>query len=153
MSDQAQDEIIDIFNTFATDEECEKNGVETTIDGCGPTKFRIAKEGNDNYDKLLRTLYKKNKQTLTPPKGNKAAEALAQQKMKEIQVELYARTILLGWDTPILFQGQKLEYSLENARKLLSIRPFRAKVTELASGEELFLAVKPAEEDEEEQKN
>lgn len=149
MTESANDTSIDLFAVFATDEEAEKRGVETEIDGCGPTKFTIARVGNENYLRLARPLLKKNQATLKPPKGNKAAEVAAEAKAKEIEIELFARAILVGWKGTINYNGVKLEYSYENAKKLLSHKGFRDKVSELAGGDDLYKSVKAEEYEEE----
>lgn len=142
MTQAANDNSIDLFAVFATDEEAEKRGVETEIDGCGTTKFTIAKIGNENYLRLARPLLKKNQATLKPPKGNRAAEKAAEEKAKEIEIELFAKTILLNWTGTINYNGEKLAYSYENAKKLLSHKGFRNKVSDIAGEDDLFKVVK-----------
>ena len=54
-------------------------------------------------------------------------------------IELEAKTILKGWEG-IQFKGKSLDYSMDNAKKVLSLRDFRALVARLAQDAEAYRA-------------
>lgn len=134
---------IDLFAAFATDTPKEQEGVETQLPGCGDTKFRIARENNKVYSKLLQKLVKQNRAILDS-KGD-AAEA----KSDQIMIEVMASTILLGWEGEISYKGEKHKYSKEMAKTLLAHKEFALAVMRVAGAMETFKLVK----DEDEEKN
>ena len=62
---------------------------------------------------------------------------MAEKAGEDFTVELMAETILLGWQD-VAYMGAPIEYSKENARKLLAIRDFRAEVAKFADSIEYF---------------
>jgi hypothetical protein len=130
---------IDLFAAFATDEKVEQEGTKTQIAGAGDTLFTVARAGNKNYAKLLQKLVKQNRPILDS-KGP-AADA----KNEEIFVELFAKTILLGWEGSPVFQGKPTPYSYEAAVKLLKLKEFRNAVSQVADDMEIFKVVKEEE--------
>lgn len=136
-------EAVDLFEQFATDETKEEKGAPTPLPDCGATLFYIARAGNSEYNKLLNTLYKRNRAVLDS-KG-KAADA----KSNEILAEVYSKTILVGWDGTIRYQKKDMSYSQAAAKTLLLHKDFRAKVEAVATDAALFKAVT----DEEDTKN
>lgn len=126
---------IDFFDAFATDKVKEKAGTPTTLPDCGDKKFLIARAGNANYNRLLSSLFKRNR-TVLESKGDEANE-----KSDAILAEVYAKTILLGWEGTIKFQGVQMPYNEANAKALLSLKDFRAKVEAAASDMNTFKAV------------
>jgi hypothetical protein len=134
---------IDFFTTFATDKSKEKKGTFTTIPDCGDTKFLVARAGNSEYNRILSSLFKRNRAVLES-KGEEANE-----KSDAILAEVYAKTILLGWQGTIMFQGKPTAYSEDAAKTLLMLKDFRAKVEAVASDMNTFKAVQ----DEEDEKN
>lgn len=134
---------IDLFSAFATNEKTEQEGTPTQVPGAGDTLFTIARSGNKNYNKLLQKLVKQNRAILDS-KGP-AADA----KNEEIFVELFAKTILLGWEGTVNIQGKATPYSYAAAVTLLRLKEFRNAVSEVANDMENFKVVK----DEEEAKN
>ena len=132
--------VIDLFAAFATDNKLEQDGVETELPGCGDVKFIVAREGNSSYSKLLQKQVKQNRAVLDS-KGT-SAEA----KSNEIMADVMSKTILLGWDRPLMFKGEMLSYSIPNARKLLELKEFRAVVSSVSADLEKFKVVKDEEE-------
>lgn len=138
---------IDLFKQFATDETKEVNGVPTPLEGCGDTKFVIARSMNTAYRRVMRRLLDRHTAALKA-KGPEA-DAL----MVKIEVEVMSKTILVGWQSTdgkpvaIPFNGEMLEYSTENAAKLLSVKDFRVLVASASENAELY-KVHKAEEDE-----
>lgn len=115
--------MLDIFLEFATNEDAENNGVWRSI-GKG-AELLIARAGNDAYSRAVSTLVDEHREVLDMK--NDAATA----KSTEIMIQVLAETILLGWKG-IVFKGQPMEYSVENAKKLLAVRDFRLMVQRLS---------------------
>lgn len=134
---------VDLFSAFAVDANQEQDGTLTQLPNAGDTKFRIAREGNKAYSKLLQKLVKMNRSVLDS-KG-----AAAEAKSDEILIEVMAKTILIGWEGEVTYQGKKLSYSTEAAKTLLAHKDFRAVVINASSDMEKFKVVK----DEEDAKN
>ncbi|MCY1561171.1 hypothetical protein D9M68_983980 [compost metagenome] len=55
-------------------------------------------------------------------------------------VDAMARTLLLGWKN-LGFRGQPLEYSVDNAKLLLSVKDFRELVLKHANDAETYRVV------------
>lgn len=119
-------EAIDLFAAFSTDQKTEEEGKLTQLPDCGDTMFLVARSGNKSYNKLLSTLYKRNRAVLDS-KGDEA-----QKKSDEILAEVFAKTILLGWQGEILYKGKKTPYTYEAAKLLLGHKDFRTKVAAVA---------------------
>ena len=110
---------LDIFETFATDEYAEENGVWVPLDA--DSELLIARDGNDECEQMVEKLMLENSAKLS---GDAATAKAAQ---REIEIEITARTILKGWKG-LQYQGETLEYSVENAKKLLQHKDFRRRV-------------------------
>jgi len=57
-----------------------------------------------------------------------------------------SKTILLGWKGEIKLKGEALEYSVDNAKKLLAVKDFRRYITTLSEDFESFKAEQEADE-------
>ena len=132
---------VDIFNDFAVNETAALDGV--WVPYRGDIEFCIAKNGNKNFRKHAQVVFKKHGRMLE--QGGEVAEA----KSRELMIELMAKTILIGWKGDVQLKGEALEYSQENAKKLLAIDGFREWVDTQAKDEAQYKAVK----DEEDEKN
>lgn len=132
--------VLDLFDAFATDSDKEKKGTSTTLPDCGDTKFLVARAGNSDYNRVLSSLFKKNRAVLE----SKGAEA--ERVSNELLAEVFAKTVLVGWEGTIRLQGKDTPYSYEAAFKLLKLKDFRAKVEAVASDFNAFKA-KQDEED------
>ncbi|MCP3023263.1 hypothetical protein [Cupriavidus basilensis] len=120
---------LDIFAAFATDETKELEGVWIELsDGA---EILVARAGNKKYNKLLAQQYEKNKRLLDLK--NDAAETLS----NTIMIDVMARTLLLGWKN-IVFKGEDLPHSVDNAKLLLSVKDFRDLVSKHAGDAEAF---------------
>lgn len=131
--------VIDLFAAFATNETLEKEGTLTQIKGAGDTLFRIARAGNKNYARMIQKLVKQNRAVLDS-KGD-----AAENKSDEIFVDVFAKTILLGWEGNVSIQGKATPYSLEAAKTLLRLKEFRAVVSQVSEDMENFKTVKEDE--------
>ena len=118
--------VVDLFAAFNTDTKAEQEGMLTVLPNCGDTKFRVARAGNKSYNKLLSSLYKRNR-VILDSKGDDA-----ENKSNEIMTEVFAKTILLGWEGTITYQGKKEPYSYEMAKKLLAHKDFRQVVAQVS---------------------
>jgi hypothetical protein len=115
---------MDIFESFATDESKENEGVWTDI---GPAaKLKLARSGNRKYARLLSRKVEAAGRTLDLK--NDQSDDMSDQ----IMIEVLANTVLLGWDG-ITYKGQALPYSLDNAKMLLGVKDFRSLVVKLSS--------------------
>lgn len=114
----------DVFNELATDDSLEENGTWQSL-GKG-TELLVARNGNRAYSKMLSKSVERHQQTLDLE--DDAADKLSD----EIMVDVIARTVLLGWKN-LSFKGQTLDYSVENAKKVLGLKEFRKRVMALAS--------------------
>lgn len=127
---------IDLFRAFATDEVAEVKGAAVTIEGFGPRLWNIARANNEEYNKLFMKLYAE-KQALIDDRSSEAAQARADQAAKDVVLECWAKTILVGWEGEVTFNGEKLTYSAENAKKLLAVnelfKRFAAKANDFAT--------------------
>lgn len=126
---------VDLFSAFSTDQKTEEEGKLTQIPDCGDTLWLVARSGNKSYNRLLSTLYKRNRAVLDS-KGDEA-----QKKSDEILAEVFAKTILLGWQGEILYKGKKYAYSYELAKQLLMHKDFRAKVAGISEDFSTFKEV------------
>lgn len=129
---------VDIFSVFAVDEKAEQEG--RWVEYGGGVSFLVARAGNSKYNRLLSSQYKRNKVALEA-KGE-AAEALSD----SLMVEVMSKTILLGWKGEIKLKGEALEYSVDNAKKLLAVKDFRRYITTLSEDFESFKAEQEADE-------
>lgn len=109
----------DVFQELATDSNLEENGAVFPLGG-GATVL-VARSDNKAYGKALTKAMEKYKSQLDME--DDAADALSEQ----IMIDVIARTILLGWSN-LSFKGEPLDYSVANAKKLLSVKEFRRRV-------------------------
>lgn len=79
----------------------------------------------------------------------KAEDDNAFNRMKEINIRVLAKHVLLDWKGSVKIQGEAIEYSVENAQRLLALEGFRKWVEDRAADEDNFKAVQ----DEEDEKN
>jgi phytoene/squalene synthetase len=127
--------MLDIFATYATDENLENNGAWFPLgskdkDGIQP-RLLIARANNRRYNKALTAEVEQNRSTLDLE--DDAAEALQEQ----IAINVMSSTLLLGWEY-IGFKGEEKPYSVAAARELLSVKDFRRLVGRLADQMEAF---------------
>lgn len=121
----------DLFAEFATDEKLEAEGTYMSYKG---QEFLIARSGNRDYGKLLSKLVNKNQRILD------GKDKAADDKSDEIMIEVIAKTILRGWKGAIIVEkgGKPVEYSVENAKKALKLKDFRAEVMKMAEDREAY---------------
>lgn len=120
---------LDIFAQFATDESLENNGTWFPIGD--DSRVLVARSDNRAYAKMLTKLVEQGRKTLD------LGGEVADKKSDEIMIEVMANTILLGWES-LSFKGEDLEYSVENAKTLLSVKDFRKLIAQFADDTAAF---------------
>lgn len=132
--------VLNLFAEFATDTTAEKDGVWVEY---GDNKFLIAMSGNRKYRERFIKLYKPHERLFKT--NSEAAEA----KSNELLADVMAHTILLDWTGEMVVEkdGQPVKYSVENAKKALSLPRFRDLIQGYADDFSLFKAVKEEEEE------
>ncbi|MDR0576179.1 MAG: hypothetical protein LBI87_01235 [Candidatus Accumulibacter sp.] len=114
--------MMDIFETFATDENAEVYGAWQKI---GDAEFLIARTNNFNYGRLLTSLVECHRAALEA--NDEASDKLS----NELMAEVFAETILLDWKG-VSYQGHDLPYNKSNAKMVLLLKDFRAEVKKRA---------------------
>lgn len=121
---------MDLFKAYATDAKLEIEGRVVPLSKTASIK--VARSGNPEYIKLLRSGLESNKLDLDA--GGDDANEVAQ----TVIIDVMSKTILLGWEG-VEYKGEPLAYSHANAKMLLTELPdFRKKVDALASSFEAF---------------
>lgn len=124
---------MDVYESFATDEKLEIEGA--WIDYDDKTKFLIAREYNDHFQRVFSETQERNARAL------KAKTEEAKKLSGKLMVEIMAKTILVGWSGPVKLKGEDLgEYSYEKAVRLLEVKGFRGWVATQASNEANYKA-------------
>lgn len=120
---------MDIFATYATDEQLEVEGA--WFDLSKTAKVRVARANNENYLATLRKKLNSNQHALDV--GGKEADELAE----GLIVEAMSETILLDWKG-LQFKKKDVPYSKEMARTMLRIKDFRKRISGFADTFEAF---------------
>ena len=136
--------VVDIFADFAINDTKSKDGV--WVPYRGDVEFLLARSGNKNFRKQAQALMGRNRRVLDMKDGNGNSTDEAEAKLTEIMIEIMAQTVLLGWKGNLQFQGNPLEYSVDNAKKLLKIDSFRDMISGMASDEQRYKEVQEVEE-------
>lgn len=134
----AVEETIDIFTDLALNQDTEISGV--WVPYRGDVEFLIARSNNRKFRKLFTHQYKKNQRLVDS--NTDAGEA----KGDELLIDVLAQSVLLGWKGKLAIQGELVQYSVSNAKRLLAIPLFREWVSKQADDIEAYKAVQ-AEED------
>lgn len=127
------DEGLDIFAEFAVDDD----GVWFPYSG--KVEFLIARMQNPKFRRRLNFFSDKFRRVLDG-KGQAAVD-----KSDEIMATVMGETILMGWKGKVSLKGEVLEYSTENAIKLLRTNLFREWVAKMANDEHAYKTVKEQE--------
>lgn len=120
---------MDIFDTYATDETAELEGRWFPLDK--KTKVLVARTGNANYLKAMRQRMK-DAQIDTEDQSDEN-----EQLVTDLVIETMAETILLGWKG-LFLKKEELAYSKTNAMKVLAVKGFRERISNIASKLESF---------------
>jgi hypothetical protein len=119
---------MDIFSSFATDEKLENEGKVFPLSKTA--KVKVARSGNTKYVTQLR---KKMAEAQLDLATGEEADQLAE----GILVEVMAETILVGW-SGISENGVDVPYSVAKAAEYLKIKDFRRKISALSENFESF---------------
>lgn len=103
------------YAMFATDTDMEATGI--TVD-FGEFQFLIARAGggNQKYGAMM-------EQKMRPHKRLFDKNLLGEEKAMEIAVDVFAKTVVLGWTNVVDREGKPLTYSVVNCKKLLTDLP------------------------------
>jgi hypothetical protein len=124
--------MFDIFENFATDEKKEVEGVKMPL--TKDAGLIVARMNNERYLSRFAEEYEKHKDILD--RENEEARELDRQ----ITLQIYAETILVGFYGDLAFKGKPLgEYTVEKAKQLLEVKDLRLKVIEFAQKRDNFL--------------
>lgn len=121
---------MDVLKQFGTDEQKEVQGVWHPM---GDGRVLVARSGNRKYAKAISKAYQQNQHLLQVETDE--ADKLGD----DIVIDVMARTILLGWEN-LSLGGERLEYSVDNAKRLLSIKDFRKHIAKLSEDMEQYKA-------------
>lgn len=127
---------LDMFEEFATDSALETGGANVPYKDKG-TVFKIARSSNTEYGEALQKAIDENRDALNvqTDEGREKAKALS----KRLMLEVMADTILKGWEN-VVYKGQPLTYTRENAITLLGHDDFRQWVKVQSENREYFKA-------------
>jgi len=120
--------MLDVFESFATDENLEVAGTWVEY---GEAKFLVARLGNRKYAKKLTALVERNQKLLD--RKDDAAEALSD----KLMVDTLAETILMGWEG-VMYKGAELPYTVENAKMIRALKDFRREIMKMAEDMEAY---------------
>lgn len=104
-----------LYEAFATVPEYEQSGV--TLD-FGVCKFRVRRAGGSNRE-FLTTLAA----ALRPHRRAIDAGTMSDEAAKNIQIEVYFKTVIIGWEGVTDREGNALAYTLDNFRKVMMDLP------------------------------
>jgi hypothetical protein len=122
---------MDFSNTFATDQGLELKGVWEPLEG--ESALLVARAGNMEYQKEFNKLPRSVRYQIEN-------DMLSPETAGELTCELMAKTLLLGWRA-MADEGATIEYSKENAKKMLIKYPdLRQFVWVLANDRKRYMA-------------
>jgi hypothetical protein len=111
---------MDIFALYATDLDAEENGVWIAK---GDAEFLIARSGNEKYNRMLNVQYEGNK-VILDAKDTEAEQIASAALSRKINIDLMAKSILLGWRGNVTYKGAPLEYNIFSAKTILAHKDF-----------------------------
>lgn len=121
---------LDIFYTFAANPELEVGGVWRSIGG--GARLKVARVGNEAYNRFVRKEYKANDEVLNGPD-----DELSTKTSDDILQTAAANHILLDWEG-LSYKGESRSYSVESAKEFLAHKDFYAQVLALAGQAEEY---------------
>lgn len=106
---------MNVYDMFRTDAGLERSGVWLDY---GPFKFLLARAGGSNiaFQRILAA-------KLKPLRRQIEMETMADEQARRLLVETYAEAVVLGWEGITDEKGTPLEFTKENAIKVLSDLP------------------------------
>ena len=132
---------MDVLKKHGFDEDLEVNGVWKPLPEGEGVELLVARWQNMAFQTMMMEARAPHQDAL------RNGDVATQEKVKrEVLIEVCAKTILLGWRGPLTYGGVPLEYSYENAKKVLALRGFREEVVILAMEDEAYRLKIEAEE-------
>ncbi len=116
---------MDFFKSYATDPKLEIEGVPS--DFGGGVNLLIARMHNPRYTRMMTAQLETYKHTLEARDSDEQIKA-SDERSDKIMADVMSKSVILGWDGPVEYDGQPLPYNVENAAKLLAMKDFRAEV-------------------------
>lgn len=126
------------FRRFAMDKSAETEGV--WFDYEEGSRLLVARYGNLRHVAAERELERKNEIELDSDDITKVAEL-----RMAMNVELFAKTVLKGWEGIVDENGKDFPYTYENAKTLLELPEFFGAVVDFASEIDRFRKFKEAD--------
>ena len=102
------------ISSLSTDEDKVQGG--TWIDFGGGAEVKIAKVGNDNYNREMRQLGK-------PIIRQARLGSAEEETLRPVFIKVVARTVILGWKNIQDDEGNDVEYSILKAEEYLTALP------------------------------
>jgi hypothetical protein len=128
------------YKSFKTSENLERDGIILDLGDVG--KFRIARAGGRNvrYQKRLEALLRPHRRALQ-------TETMSEEVAREVTIQAFSETVILGWDGVTGPDEQPLPFSVDNCKRLLSDLPdLFNEIRRFAENSSLFLdSIKEAE--------
>lgn len=104
-----------LYAMFKGDAKAEVEGIEVPF---GDATFRVARVGGANAARIAKI----NEAVTRPYRRQMELNLLPQEKVIDINVEVFVRGVLLGWEN-VEDENGPLPYTVENAKKLLKDLP------------------------------
>lgn len=123
---------MDFYSRFATNTKHEEEGREFTNEFGPNVSFTIARANNKTYNRMIQALLTAHEHTIKA-KGTQEERDAAEECSTRIMIEVMAKSILLGWSGDVVYDGEPLPYTPDNAVKLLQLPEFRKLVDKLSS--------------------
>lgn len=110
-----------LYKAFGTNAELENKGIELAVatnDDGSVVKFFVSRagKGNKKYQKALETVFK-------PYRRQMQLGTMSEETASSLMTEIFATTILKGWENVQTEDGKDLPFNKENAVKLLTDLP------------------------------
>jgi hypothetical protein len=130
-----------LYELFETDEKIEKDGVKLKF---GPASFHVRRAGGAN--RAFNAAFEE-KTRMTQSRLQMAA--LSEEESEKILMDVYAETVVIGWDGVTDRKGSPLEFTKENFMQVMKDLPvvWRALRTEAANHENFLKQQAKAEGD------
>lgn len=107
--------VVTPFSVFKTNAKLEKEGIIIDYEAF---KFRIARAGgaNSDYKRILRAKFR-------PFRHQFETETISNEIAKKLLIEVFAESVVLGWEGVCDEDGNEIEFNKENCVKLLTELP------------------------------
>lgn len=107
-----------LYEAFSTNKKAEVEGIILEYPDCGGAEIRIARAGGENK-KFLRAIEKAAKRH----RSQIRTDTLGVDTNRRIMQEVYAETVILGWENVTDRDGNPLPFNKENCLQLFQDLP------------------------------